>query len=119
MRSTCSWKKANLHRVADPAAGSGTFEAITEGLCESAWSAFQAIEGAGGILEAISAGWVADAIASARAAAPAPAIVGTNRFAADAEDAGHVLIPATGSADIGQGILPPRRDAAAFEEASS
>ena len=41
----------NLARVADPAAGAGGFEALTDTLCEKAWALFQEIEREGGILE--------------------------------------------------------------------
>ena len=30
-------EEANIHRVADPAAGSGAIEALTDALCETAW----------------------------------------------------------------------------------
>jgi methylmalonyl-CoA mutase len=42
--------EANLWRVADPAAGSGAVEALTEALSARAWALFQEIEGEGGIL---------------------------------------------------------------------
>lgn len=37
-------EESNLWRVADPAAGAGGFEALTQALCEKAWQAFQEIE---------------------------------------------------------------------------
>lgn len=36
--------ESNLHRVIDPAAGSGGIEALTDALCLSAWALFQEIE---------------------------------------------------------------------------
>jgi len=36
--------EAHLDAVADPAAGSYAFEALTEGLCEGAWTTFQELE---------------------------------------------------------------------------
>jgi len=45
--------ESNLARVADPAAGSGGFEALTDALCEKAWGLFQEIEREGGILESL------------------------------------------------------------------
>ena len=45
--------ESNLSRVADPAAGSGGFEALTDALCEKAWGLFQEIEREGGILESL------------------------------------------------------------------
>ena len=49
-------EESNLHRVADPAAGSGAIEALTDALCASAWTLFQEIERAGGVAEALEAG---------------------------------------------------------------
>lgn len=37
-------EESNLWRVADPAAGSGGFEALTEALCEQGWKEFQKLE---------------------------------------------------------------------------
>jgi methylmalonyl-CoA mutase len=45
-----------LHIVDDPAGGAGGFEALTEGLCERAWSEFQAIEAEGGLAKALEVG---------------------------------------------------------------
>lgn len=44
-------EEANLWRVVDPAAGSGAVEALTDGLCEAAWSLFREIETAGSAQE--------------------------------------------------------------------
>ncbi|MDP3599625.1 MAG: methylmalonyl-CoA mutase subunit beta [Bosea sp. (in: a-proteobacteria)] len=54
-------EEANLWRVADPAAGSGSFEALTQALCEQGWAQMQAVEreakdGLPGILAALTAG---------------------------------------------------------------
>jgi len=48
--------ESNLARVADPAAGAGGFETLTDALCEKAWGLFQEIEREGGILESLKAG---------------------------------------------------------------
>ncbi len=37
-------EESNLWRVADPAAGAGGFEALTQALCEQGWSRFQDLE---------------------------------------------------------------------------
>lgn len=60
--------ESNLWRVADPAAGSGTFEALTDALCERAWALFQEIEREGGIVESLRAGAVQARIRETRAA---------------------------------------------------
>ncbi|SFG35551.1 methylmalonyl-CoA mutase subunit beta [Methylobacterium gossipiicola] len=48
-------EESNLARVADPAAGAGSFEALTDELTQAAWSAFQAIEAEGGIVASLQA----------------------------------------------------------------
>jgi methylmalonyl-CoA mutase len=60
-------EEANLHRVADPAAGSGAIEALTDALCASAWTQFQEIERAGGAAEALNAGLIQREVAKVRA----------------------------------------------------
>jgi methylmalonyl-CoA mutase len=42
-------EESNLAKVADPAAGSGGIEDLTDQLCRAAWSLFQEIEKSGGI----------------------------------------------------------------------
>ncbi len=60
-------EEANLHRVADAAAGSGAIESLTEQLCEKAWALFQEIERLGGSFEALKAGLIQKAVAKVRA----------------------------------------------------
>jgi methylmalonyl-CoA mutase len=52
--------------VADPAAGSGAVENLTDALCEAAWQEFQAIEKEGGILDSLRQGKVQSRIVAAR-----------------------------------------------------
>ncbi|WP_246088373.1 methylmalonyl-CoA mutase family protein [Phreatobacter stygius] len=61
-------EESNLHRVADPAAGSGGVEALTSELCEAAWALFQDSERAGGVVAALSGGTIQVAVAKARLA---------------------------------------------------
>jgi len=49
-------EESNLHRVADPAAGSGLVDTETEELAERAWALFQVIEAEGGIVAALRSG---------------------------------------------------------------
>ena len=42
-------RESNLGFVADPAAGAGAFEALTQALCDKAWRLFQEIEAQGGL----------------------------------------------------------------------
>ncbi|MGJ3261784.1 MAG: methylmalonyl-CoA mutase family protein [Salinarimonas sp.] len=78
--------ESNLWRVADPAAGSGALEGLTDGLCEKAWALFQEIEGEGGIVESLRAGALQGRIRATRAARDAAiakrkdAITGVSEF---------------------------------------
>lgn len=76
-------EEAHLGRVADPAAGSGYVEALTEEMARAAWAEFQAIEAAGGLIEALASGRVAAEVAKVRGqrdAAGTPKIVGVTAF---------------------------------------
>ncbi|MGO4816657.1 methylmalonyl-CoA mutase family protein, partial [Cupriavidus sp. 2MCAB6] len=62
---------ANLWRVADPAAGAGGFEALTQALCEQAWTKMQDLEreasdGRPGIVAALTNGHVQQGLARQR-----------------------------------------------------
>ena len=59
-------EESNLARVADPAAGSGGIEALTQHLCGAAWAFFQEIEAAGGAHTALTNGLVARKVAVIR-----------------------------------------------------
>ena len=48
--------EAGLDRVGDPAAGSGTFEGLTDALCAEAWDLFQTVEAGGGLGAALAGG---------------------------------------------------------------
>ena len=61
-------QESNLARVADPAAGSGAFEALTEQLCLAAWTQFQEIEHAGGAWLSLESGILQRNVAAVRAA---------------------------------------------------
>ncbi|POR48979.1 methylmalonyl-CoA mutase subunit beta [Bosea psychrotolerans] len=85
-------EEANLWRVADPAAGAGSFESLTQALCEQGWSKFQDLEreaqgGLPGIVSALTNGHVQAGLArqrEARAKAIATRrepITGTSEFA--------------------------------------
>jgi methylmalonyl-CoA mutase len=60
-------EESNLARVADPAAGAGSFETLTGELTEAAWAAFQAIEREGGIVASLRAGTIQGRIAAIQA----------------------------------------------------
>nr|HML43807.1 methylmalonyl-CoA mutase family protein [Hyphomicrobium zavarzinii] len=50
-------EETNAYRVADPAAGAGAIEALTDALAEKAWEAFREIEAEGGMLAALRSGF--------------------------------------------------------------
>jgi methylmalonyl-CoA mutase len=61
-------EESNLHRVTDPAAGSGGIEALTTQTAQAAWGIFQEIESAGGAQAALQSGLMQNRIAATRAA---------------------------------------------------
>ncbi len=79
-------EESNLARVADPAAGSGAIETLTEQLCNTAWLQFQDIEKAGGVWAALESGSVqknAAAVLAERRKATArgkDVLTGTNAY---------------------------------------
>ena len=73
-------EETQLHRVGDPAAGSGAVEALTDALAEGAWAEFQATEREGGILESLRSGALPERIAKAREALAAEVAAGAVPF---------------------------------------
>jgi methylmalonyl-CoA mutase len=60
-------EESHLAKVADPAAGSGTVEDLTDELCGAAWKLFQEIEAAGGAAAALENGLIQRNVAAIRA----------------------------------------------------
>jgi methylmalonyl-CoA mutase len=60
-------EEAHLAKVADPAAGSGAVEDLTDQLCRTAWSLFRDIEAAGGVAAALESGLIQGEVAAVRA----------------------------------------------------
>lgn len=122
-------EEAHLSRVADPGAGAGGLEALTEALCGAAWDRFRDIEKAGGLAPALASGAPQAAVAAAaeeRAAAVATRrrpLVGTSEYALLTEQPVAVLMPspaepespASATATGAAPVLVPRRLAAPFE----
>ena len=85
-------EESNLYRVADPSAGSGAIEALTQELCLAAWTLFQKIENTGGPAEALRDGLIQREVASTRAAREAAvakrkdSLIGTSDFPDLAEE---------------------------------
>lgn len=79
-------EESNLFRVADPAAGAGGIEDLTDQLCHAAWALFQEIEAAGGAAAALAHGLLQRKVAAVRAAREAAvarrqeALTGTSEF---------------------------------------
>jgi methylmalonyl-CoA mutase len=73
-------EEAHVGRVADPAAGSGYIEALTDEIARAAWAEFQAIEAAGGLIKALESGHIARQVEAAMTARPEPKIVGVTAF---------------------------------------
>lgn len=114
-------EESHLHRVADPAAGSGGIEALTMGLAEAAWAAFQRIETAGGALVALATGLVQGEVAKARAdsqhdiATRRAPLVGASDFPNLAEKPPEVLSSEPAPLAAGPRALPAIRLSAPFE----
>ncbi len=115
-------EEANLHRVADPAAGSGAIEALTDQLCRVAWDLFQGIERAGGAAKALEAGSIQKEVARVRAEREAnvaqrrEVLVGTSDFPDLAEDKVPVLsTPRLSIINSDEAALPRHRVAESFE----
>ncbi len=98
-------EESHLAKVADPAAGAGAIERLTDQLCQAAWTLFQEIEAAGGIATALGRGLIQDKVARVRAerakavAHRRDALTGTSEFPLLAEmpvmvlDAAPVALP--------------------------
>jgi methylmalonyl-CoA mutase len=120
-------EESSLARVADPAAGSGALEALTEQLCTAAWSLFQDIERAGGAWAALERGLIQQQVAAVRAgrqkaiAQRRDILTGTNAYPDLHETAATVLdVPpwpeAEPAKDTGTAALPRIRLAEPFEQ---
>ncbi len=58
--------ESNIHRVTDPAGGSGAIEDLTGELCSAAWKLFQEIEASGGAAAALSSCLIQNKVAETR-----------------------------------------------------
>jgi methylmalonyl-CoA mutase len=118
--------EAKLAKVADPAAGAGSFETLTDELCARAWSLLQTIETQGGMIASLRAEVPQREIAAAAAARReaiahrTPSIIGTSAFPRLGEAPVNVLEPTPAGANespaAGECVpLPSRRDAEPYE----
>ncbi|HET7714411.1 MAG TPA: methylmalonyl-CoA mutase family protein, partial [Bauldia sp.] len=61
-------EESSLYRAADPGAGSGAIEALTNGLAAAAWDRFTGIEAKGGLIAVVQSGAIQRAVAATREA---------------------------------------------------
>jgi methylmalonyl-CoA mutase len=120
-------EESNLARVADPAAGSGALEAMTQSLCTAAWALFQDIEKTGGAWHALASGMLEQQVAAIRAerqmaiACRRDVLTGTNEFPNIFEaarvvlDVAVVTPPSGGKAAVTAQALERTRLAEPFE----
>jgi methylmalonyl-CoA mutase len=116
-------EEAQLARVADPAAGAGGFEALTQALCEQAWSKLQdlereATEGLPGIIAAFANGHVQAGLARQRelrakaVATRREPLTGTSEFANLKEADVAVLAVAPVARGAGRQAAPTAQETA-------
>jgi len=120
-------EESNLARVADPAAGSGALEAMTQSLCTAGWALFRDIEKSGGIWPVLESGMLQQQVAAIRAerqkaiARRRDILTGTNEFPNIFETAPAVLdvaplaSPSDGMAAVTAQALERTRLAEPFE----
>jgi methylmalonyl-CoA mutase len=120
-------EESKLAKVADPAAGTGSIETLTQALCEAAWSLFQEIEKAGGAFLALQGGLIQSKVAGTRQAREAniarrrDALTGASEFPnlQEAQVVVEDVKPVTPVADPGAAVrfepLRAMRLAAPFE----
>lgn len=128
-------EESHLGRVADPAGGAWYLDTLTDQIARAAWGGFQAIEAAGGVVKALEAGVVADAVSATREAQAAAyadksrKILGVTVFPNAHDKTPEVTVvdpaafavagpdPRLPGSDCACTPLPSIRFAAAFEEA--
>jgi methylmalonyl-CoA mutase len=120
-------EESNLAKVSDPAAGSGGIEALTQQLCEAAWTLFQEIERAGGAFAALEQSLIQRKVVATRRVREAniakrkEVLTGATEFPNLHEayvavlDAKPVELPPYGEAKFKFDALAPMRLAAPFE----
>src|SRR6195952_1666152 len=121
-------EESSLAKVADPAAGSGGIETLTQQLCEAAWTLFQEIEKAGGVFAALEQNLIQRKVAATRALREAniarrkEVLTGASEFPNLHEatvavlDATPIALAPYGDVKIKFDALPPMRLAQPFEQ---
>lgn len=118
--------EAGIAHVADPTAGAGGIEDLTEKLCRAAWALFQEIEAAGGLAGALDHGLIQKKVAAARStreralADKTDALIGASEYPGVSDvpvlDVPRVVLPALPAAVTCEPLTPVRL-AAPFEKA--
>jgi methylmalonyl-CoA mutase len=120
-------EESNLAKVADPAAGSGGIEDMTDKLCRAAWTLFQEIERRGGAWAALEQGLIQQDVAAVRhereaaVARRKDTLTGTSDFPDLAEapvavlDVAPIVVPSAAAPPTFE-PLPSIRLAQPFEE---
>jgi methylmalonyl-CoA mutase len=107
-------EESHLDKVADPAAGSGAVEDLTDQLCRTAWALFQEIEAAGGVAAALETGLIRGKVAAVRAEREAAvtrrkdALTGVSIFPNLSEADVQVDLPAPSTKPSADGLSPIR-----------
>lgn len=99
-------EEAGVGHVADPAAGSGYIESLTDQIARAAWDKLQAIEAAGGIIAALEKGVVAREVEAAVAGRGDPKILGVTAFPPTEKQAVDVEATAPAALDPEGARLP-------------
>jgi methylmalonyl-CoA mutase len=113
--------EAFLAKVADPGAGSGAIETLTDQLSRAAWALFQEIEMAGGAAAAIETGLIQNKVAAVRAkrgiavARRTDALIGATLFPDLAETEPSIGQARRARTDLNGKPLAPIRLAEPFE----
>jgi methylmalonyl-CoA mutase len=117
--------EAGIAHVADPTAGAGWSEALTDELCRAAWTSFQEIESAGGLAAALEQGLIQKKVAAARAAREraladkTDALIGASEYPGVSDvpvlDVPRVALPTLDAAVTCEPLTPVRL-AAPFEK---
>lgn len=120
-------EESNLAKVADPSAGAGAIEHLTDALCDAAWALFQSYDKAGGAWAALEQGLIQRDVAAVRERRQADAarrikpVTGVSDYPNLHEDVARVLdvprvaIPTETGAVVSIAPLPSIRLAEPFE----
>jgi len=99
-------EEAGVGRVADPAAGSGYLETLTDQIARAAWQRLQAIEAAGGLVTALANGLIARDVQAAVAERGDPKILGVTAFPPADRQAVDIEPAKPAAVDIAAARLP-------------